>query len=195
MFPFHYICFLLWTQFLAILDCVRGSKTVTNLRFTRLSLNNILKQPWLRSLMSGKKWKHGSVKCHPFHSMCCCTSAQRKGVKRERESQQDRLGKRESKTTDRDTVSRRTSKQGFNFPGGPAGILWFSIHQSVLKRTQSDQMKPNGNPTVTSRPIKAQPIPMVSDDLWQVRLYVRREGDGVQCCHWAPPVQNCIHVC
>lgn len=66
---------------------------------------------------------------------------------------------------DRDRVSLRTSKQGFNFPRDPAGILWSPIHQAVLKRTDSDQMKPNGNPMVTGRPIKAQAIPMVSDDL------------------------------
>lgn len=40
-------------------------------------------------------------------------------------------------------------------------------------------MKPNGNPAVKSRPIKVQPIPTVSDDLGQVRVYVRREeSDG-----------------
>lgn len=65
----------------------------------------------------------------------------------------------------RDRVHLRSSKQGLNFPVDPAGILWFPVHQYGLKGTQSDQMKENGNPTVTSRPITAQPIPRVSDDL------------------------------
>lgn len=62
----------------------------------------------------------------------------------------------------RDRIDLRTSKQGFNFPVGPAGI---PVHQYELKRTQSDQMKQNGNPTVTSRPITAQLIPSVLADL------------------------------
>ena len=61
-------------------------------------------------------------------------------------------------------------------------LLWSCGSQHTvpgLRRTQSDQRKPTGNPTVTDRPIKARPSHPIPDGLLQVRLCVRREGRHV----------------
>lgn len=56
-------------------------------------------------------------------------------------------------------------------------------------------MKPNGNPAVKSRPIKVQPIPTVSDDLGQVRVYVRREeSDGGRSLPLGLAVQEWVNL-
>lgn len=132
--------------------------------------NGTLKQPSLWSFMTreGMKTLLHVIPLTRVDILCVprCTSFQREGVRsqeREKVSETDWGTGREGLQKDRDGVSLRTSKQGFNFPGGPCCDLVVPNTPVWTEENSIWPMKPNGNPTVTDRPAKAWPVAMVSD--------------------------------